>query len=541
MELYFLKSAACLGIFFLFYKLILEQENMHVFKRIYLLFSVIASMLIPLITFYTYVEASEAGSLLSQQVIQEIDALHSTGENLDWTFILWSIYFIGVIFFSLKFSKNLGELIFRIKRNPKFKDHDVTNVLLPSKIEPHTFFRYIFLNKKRFERGEIPAEVLLHEQAHARQKHSLDILFIELLQIWMWFNPLIYLVKHAIKLNHEFLADQAVIRKGTPKATYQKILLAFSSNAETSNLASAINYSSIKKRFTVMKTHTSKKGILIRSLLLLPLLAVLLYSFSTNEIVQLEEKVQVEGKSAIADFPTQQEKATKKMIKEYNKLAKHYNSQEVDRIIIKMKDVERMKYIYSLMTPKQREAAEEFPHFPLPPRPEAPRHPERIANVERVARIAHPEPPTAPEPPAPHFEQSEMPSPPEEYLGHDGQREMERVQVIEERKMKIAARNMERESREMQKQERMMKRAERDMQKREMEIKFNTPPPPPVPEIHMKQLAEEGAEFFYNGKSISSEEAIKIVKTNKNININVRKSNNEKPTVKLTTDPIEIN
>jgi biopolymer transport protein ExbD len=199
--------------------------------------------------------------------------------------ILWSIYGFGVLIFLLKFCRNLNHIISRIQGNPKLKSEGFTNVLVSNLKIPHTFFSYIFYNKYNFEHNTIPREVLVHEQAHARQKHSVDIILVELLQIIFWFNPLIYLIKRDVKLNHEFLADRAVIDKGIKPATYQTLLLAFSSNAEHQELANAINYSSIKKRFTVMNTHTSKRSIWMRSVLLLPVLAILLYGFTEREQV----------------------------------------------------------------------------------------------------------------------------------------------------------------------------------------------------------------------------------------------------------------
>jgi beta-lactamase regulating signal transducer with metallopeptidase domain len=99
-------------------------------------------------------------------------------------------------------------------------------------------------------------------------------------------NPLIILLKDAVKLNHEFLADKAVVEKGVHTAGYQNTLLQFSSGHLQSDLVNPINYSSIKKRFKVMKTHTSKKAILARGLLILPLISLLFFSFSNKEIVE---------------------------------------------------------------------------------------------------------------------------------------------------------------------------------------------------------------------------------------------------------------
>ncbi|MGE5943006.1 MAG: M56 family metallopeptidase, partial [Flavobacteriales bacterium] len=286
MEFYILKSGICLAIFYSFYKLVLEKESFHVFKRYYLLVSAVLAFVIPLITFTEYIE------VIPQEVplfFPESSITHTVieAEPINYMpIILWSLYGLGMLLFSFKFLKNLSGIIFRIKRNPKFKNQSFINVLLQDLVIPHTFLSYIFLNKHKFETQQIPKEVLLHEETHAKQKHSLDVLFIELLQILFWFNPFIYFIKRSIKLNHEFLADQAVINNGVTPSTYQQILLAFSSNASEPQLANAINYSSIKKRFTVMNTHTSKQAFWLRSLILLPLLALLIYSFSEKKIVE---------------------------------------------------------------------------------------------------------------------------------------------------------------------------------------------------------------------------------------------------------------
>ena len=288
MELYIIKSAACLIIFFVFYKLLLEEQSMHSFKRYYLLGSLLLAFGIPLITFTEYIETqATVVPILTTEFVSNIPA------NIDVTpnylsIALWSIYIAGVLFFLLKFGSNLIAIIQKIRKNPHHKNRNIFHVLLKTPTTPHTFFRYIFLNKKKFEAQEIPREVLLHEETHAKQMHSLDVLIIELIQIVFWFNPVIYFIKKSIKLNHEFLADSAVLEKGIDTSNYQNILLAFSSNAASPSLANSINYSFIKKRFTVMKTHTSKRAVWLRSLFLLPIIALALYGFSNKEIREIE-------------------------------------------------------------------------------------------------------------------------------------------------------------------------------------------------------------------------------------------------------------
>lgn len=364
MELYLLKSAAILATLFAFYKVFLENTSIHNFKRFYLFGSLISAFLIPLITFKTYVEVSPFIAIYTEGTPQI--AIAETVENINyWPFVLWTIYGLGGVFFSVKFFRNLFNLIQKIRNNPKYRNSNFVNVLLRENVIPHTFFSYIFLNKNQFEKGEIPAEVILHEQTHAIQKHSLDVIFVELLQILFWFNPLFYFIKRSIKLNHEFLADRAVINDGTKISEYQKILLAFSSNVATPSLAHSLNYSSIKKRFTVMKTHTSKRAIWFRSLLILPLLSVLIYGFSTKEIIQ---------KNAETTELTK-EKATKAEIAEYNKLAKKYNAVVIEKRIIPLKDLKVLETIYREMTDKQKTDAEPFPECIPPPAPKTPKAP----------------------------------------------------------------------------------------------------------------------------------------------------------------------
>ncbi|WP_104735446.1 M56 family metallopeptidase [Hanstruepera ponticola] len=285
---YILKFSACLAVFMLFYKLFLEKESFHKFKRFYLLGTLLLAAIIPLITFTTYVDVAPLEIPVYNSEIGTppyVPELMLEEPVNYWSKILWSIYGIGVLIFAIRFGMNLRNIFKRIKHNPKFKNQSIFHVLLNDSVQPHTFLNYIFFNKSKYEAHEIPKEVILHEETHAIEKHALDILFIEVLQIIYWFNPLLYFIKKDIKLNHEFLADQAVINHGFEIKSYQNTLLAFSSNAQEPQLANAINYSSIKKRFTVMKTHTSKTKTWLKSIVLLPLLAILIYSFSTKKEV----------------------------------------------------------------------------------------------------------------------------------------------------------------------------------------------------------------------------------------------------------------
>lgn len=521
MLFYLLKSAACLAIFMVFYKYILEKENMHVFKRYYLLGALVLAFTIPLVTFKEYIEVIATPGT-TEVTVHYAENAPQTNQTNYLPIILWSIYGLGVVVFGTKFLLNLFQIIFKINRNPKKKSNHIVHVLLSDMITPHTFFKYIFLNKQKFVNKEIPQEVFWHEEAHAIQKHSIDVLFVELLQVIFWFNPIIYFTKHSIKLNHEFLADRAVLNKGVNATNYQHILLAFSSNATAPiEMANAINYSSIhlkvfgkqitflntfgqvKKRFTVMKTHTTKQKVWLKSLVLLPLLALTLYGFSEKKEIVKEVYLQDASKE------THQKKATPEEIAEYNKLAKHYNNQPDNNRVIKLKDMTRIKVLYDKMSKEQKANAEPLPNFPPPPPPPA-------APTAKQAKLQPPPPPLPPNPTA------------------------KQIKAHEKTVEKSVEKHME--------QHQYTYRHKTDDGK-EVEVlviqdtddHLPPPPPPPVsPLVHIKNLAKENALFFYEGKSITSDEAIKIMQKDGSLNISIKELKPERPKVYITKDPITI-
>ncbi len=304
MEVYIGKSVACLGILFLFYKLLLENTSLHTAKRFFLLGSLIVSVLIPFITFTEYIEVApvltETFTQIPYTTIETVEPIAAPTNYVPY--ILGGIYSLGVLIFGFRFGRNMMRIYTKVRHNQILTKRSIFHVLLKLPVTPHSFFNYIFFSKRDYEAGDIPQEVMIHETAHVEQKHSWDIVFFELLRIVFWFNPLLYFIKHSIKLNHEFLADRTVLNKGAETANYQKILLDYSSQFSVPQMAHAINYSSFKKRFTVMKTKTSKRATWLKGLLILPLLAVLIYGFSETKEEFVENKVAVSSTSKILDI-----------------------------------------------------------------------------------------------------------------------------------------------------------------------------------------------------------------------------------------------
>ena len=580
MSAYILKSAVCLFLFWGFYKLFLEKESVHHAKRFYLLASVGLSFAIPSITFTTYIPAEDLSNLV---VVSKEEFQASLIEPVTfWTTygstVLWGIYLIGVSIFGVRFALNLVKILLRIRQNPKLKYRQYTNVLLKNPVAPHTFFKYIFFNKEQFENQVIPNEVILHEQTHARQLHAFDIILLELAIVLFWFNPVLHLLKKDIKFNHEFLADKAVLDQGIQTNQYQNLLLNYSTNNDSSYLANAINYSLIKKRFTVMKSQTSNLKIRLGGLMVIALISAMVYGFSSTIEMPLEptDKL-ISAPSEELPSEDDQKSASREQMREYNELARKYNEMDPDNMVVKKSELERMEYIYDLMSEKQRQDAEPFPNVPPPPPPPPPKPMNKeelkaLKEVEKAEYMKRQEEVKAKKLAIAKQQKEKYAYKVQEKQKYAEEQKAMKVKTKESKEKSKAAQAVLKAEKMKYKEEKaalaQAKKAEAAAYKaRKEELKSTkvkkakaeaalakvkkakaaelaeVPPPPPPPKApldHVIDMAKSGAVFYYEGKKISSDEAIKIVKTNKKINISTKEVNSNTPKVYLSTKPIKI-
>ncbi|MCP2026746.1 beta-lactamase regulating signal transducer with metallopeptidase domain [Flavobacterium sp. HSC-32F16] len=286
---YLLKSGILLFVFYAVYKLLLENEKMFRFNRAYLLGSLALSFVLPL-NIFSFGSKFLFGTKLIQLnevVIQKSSQnLQSISYNDFLVPILVSIYVLIVLFLIIRFLLNLYSFYKKIKESKTDLINGENVVLIDDAVLPHSFWNTIFINKSEFENGKIPNELIMHEKAHLVQKHSLDILFLEILQIAFWFNPLIILYKKAIKLNHEFLADEAVNKQFNSVSDYQNLLLDFASNKKTISLASNINYLITKKRLLMMTKKESPVNTVLKVVITTVICVFVLFIFSAKSLAQ---------------------------------------------------------------------------------------------------------------------------------------------------------------------------------------------------------------------------------------------------------------
>ena len=276
-------------VFYAVYKLWLENEKMFRFNRAYLLLSLAFSLVIPLqlISIKPLLGNTLSIIQLDGVVIRTSNVvLNEDNSTQIITSVLSIIYLIVACLFMFRFIVNLYSFYKKNKGNNRKVLDNVKVVLIEEATLPHSFWKSIFINKEEFETGKIPLELIAHEKAHLQQKHTLDILFIEVLQIVFWFNPLLVLFKKAIKLNHEFLADEAVNKQFDSVTAYQRLLLSFASNKNTIALASNLNYLITKKRLIMMTKKESRFKMVLKVLLVSFVCVISLFVFSSETIAQ---------------------------------------------------------------------------------------------------------------------------------------------------------------------------------------------------------------------------------------------------------------
>ena len=290
---YILISTTCLSVFYLGYLLLLRKENRFNYLRYFLLISMALSVVTPLSTYQIELDIAalkydteeihqKKANTFSETVgsinIQEI-TIPKSQNSWNISSLLTLLYLIGLMFFGMRIIIHLLKLFYLYCNCEKNKNDNVT-ILSNHKItSPFTFFRWIFIPPKYLNDDE-KKDILIHEKIHATQHHSIDLIFIELLAAFMWFNPLVWKMKKSIQLVHEYLADKGVLNSGTDKLNYQALLINQVAEEKLICLASNFNNSLIKKRILMMTKTKFNKGSKLRILALIPLATILFIGVS---------------------------------------------------------------------------------------------------------------------------------------------------------------------------------------------------------------------------------------------------------------------
>ncbi|MBX3240640.1 MAG: M56 family metallopeptidase [Chitinophagaceae bacterium] len=269
------------------YLLFLEKEKMYRFNRFYLVLSIVFSFLVPFIVIEGYSWASQELYGTGATTVDPLVTGHAVIEEqaLSTETIVFIIYGLIASALVLRLIRNVYLILSRASKNKRIPFHSAELVLLKNNAVSHNFWNYIFINEEEYANQGIEKEVFAHELAHARQKHTLDILFIELLQAIFWFNPVLIIYRRAIQMNHEFLADEAVVLAYNNPRNYQLLLLDKISGNSRISLGNSLNYRITKKRLIMLALKpANRKTVLLKELAIIPAMLLAVFLFSAKVI-----------------------------------------------------------------------------------------------------------------------------------------------------------------------------------------------------------------------------------------------------------------
>lgn len=301
--LYLLEAGICLSLFYLIYWILIKDDTFHKLKRYFLLLSVVISLIIPVLPATNLTKAIEKTILPERNENVTYTSTHDNFEKLvlsdiltqpayktvekkpvSYFSILISIYIMGAGYMFFRLINNLYQILSMAGRSKRETCGKYTIVILSDDYPTFSFLRYIFFNGWNLSAND-KNDILLHEETHIKQWHSLDIIFIEICKILFWFFPIIWYYKTSLSKVHECLADEYLVELKTGNIQDYKSLLLnqYLSNIKI-ELAHPFNYSLIKYRIDMMTKTKSKWWAKFKLLFALPIIILSLVAFSNDNL-----------------------------------------------------------------------------------------------------------------------------------------------------------------------------------------------------------------------------------------------------------------
>ena len=279
---YFLKINVAIALFYAFYRLFFYKDTFFTWRRAALLCFFPISAVYPLLNIQTWITEQEPmvamADLYADIVLPEFTITPEQATS-DWkTLLLQTVgfaYWGMVIVLAIRFFIQLAGIIRLAFRCRKAKIGNTNVHLLRQASGPFSFFHWIFIHPTSHTEDEL-SEILTHEQTHANQWHSIDVLVSEIVCIFCWFNPFAWLMKREIRTNLEYLADNRVLETGHDSKAYQYHLLGLSHHKAAATIYNSFNVLPLKKRIKMMNKKRTREIGRTKYLMFLPLAALLM-------------------------------------------------------------------------------------------------------------------------------------------------------------------------------------------------------------------------------------------------------------------------
>jgi TonB family protein len=292
---YLLQTSTCLIILYGIYHFILAEMTFFKYNRAYLLLSILASLMIPILAPLLVLPNESVPLLHWSHLAGDITYIVADDEVdvFDWKGlmgnVLWVIYFVGVGVVLIKMIYGLSK-IYRYHTYGQKEDFNGYRIITTEAVHlPFSFFNSIYISRHVPLQDHIHT-ILEHEEIHIRQWHTLDVLMAEMVHAFFWFNPVMIFYKRALRQAHEYLADDLICRKNSV-SSYTELLLSKSQSGLELALTNQFFHSQIKKRIQMMTTHKTNRSAAWKYALVLPLLLGLVVLFSSSTVKQQLQEV----------------------------------------------------------------------------------------------------------------------------------------------------------------------------------------------------------------------------------------------------------
>lgn len=318
--LYLLQVNIGLILFYASYKLLCTRDTFFHSRRFILMVSLVLPFILPLIDIREWMESRDSLIMLTHfdysVVLPEIVVGSKAAGTGNQVFILseWIkyIYLAGIALLTIRFFIQVISLYRIILHTPTKMINGICVKCLKNPSGPFSFFGWIFMNPTVVKENEMD-EILTHELAHVKQKHSIDILIAEIVSICCWINPFVWLIKREVRLNLEFLADKKVMEAGFSTKSYQYHLLGLAYNHKY-GLSNNFNFSHLKQRIIMM----NKKNQMVQRILNMHCspFRPLLYSLpETSPVRRMHQKRQMQKKKLSHQLVRMQRKLQQRILR----------------------------------------------------------------------------------------------------------------------------------------------------------------------------------------------------------------------------------
>ena len=351
----FLSSCLLIGFYYLF----LERERIFKFNRIFLLSALVFAYAIPFIPFNIPFKPTGKTNLIIGEPLQNFRQINTAQAiSIDWIKILLVVYAAVSIYFLVKFIYSIFKIKFLKGEKRNYRNQNI--LIIDKDYAPFSFLNTIYFSRKYLVNDQIDERIFLHEKCHIEEKHSADILFIEFLKIFSWFNPALFFFKKAMITNHEFLADEYVLQNNFDVGNYQHLILNEIKISQNFNLTHQFDFNNTKKRFIMMNSKNSRfTG--LKKLTLLPVLAILFVLFTKKVNAQTETSAIVE-----ATLPQKQDVMSfkKKNATKFEKKIITFSTKTRDDIEVKKDTIKKKQNVSAPVPPPPPPPPSEFEQVP---------------------------------------------------------------------------------------------------------------------------------------------------------------------------------